>query len=412
MLRYSNFTRLLELLVLCLAGVMLAVATPVLADRDWERGSHAERGHRGERGDRGAGRDSSFRQESRGDNNRRWSRAESKHSQGNSERPARPIANGNSSQRNPEGDRPKHERKQLISKQPSRPNYRHEQSRQVEEGRQHHRLSPDQGSTWAEKPRVTNRELRSDADRHAGRKERMAINDRVRDRNVRESDRHRHDYNYSPRRQTVYHHSYRGRPNYRLHQRERYVYYRSPWYSTRYLAPIHIHYHPIGYRINHLPINFVRIAVRDFPFFYFGGIFYREFSGGYVVVEAPIGAVVSELPVGYIAFNNGIDTYFYANTAYYRWSDSDAAFVVVKKPEGADDAIEAATSERLYAYPNAGQSEAQQAEDRYQCHQWAVSETQVDPTLEDESEDLAAADVENYRRALSACLAGRDYTVK
>ena len=33
-----------------------------------------------------------------------------------------------------------------------------------------------------------------------------------------------------------------------------------------------------------------------------------------------------------------------------------------------------------FAYPNGGQSQEQQASDRFQCHQWAVSQTGFDPT--------------------------------
>jgi hypothetical protein len=41
-----------------------------------------------------------------------------------------------------------------------------------------------------------------------------------------------------------------------------------------------------------------------------------------------------------------------------------------------------------FAYPNAGQSEQQQSKDRYECHQWAVSQTGFDPTT---APPLAAA---------------------
>lgn len=33
-----------------------------------------------------------------------------------------------------------------------------------------------------------------------------------------------------------------------------------------------------------------------------------------------------------------------------------------------------------YAYPNAGQSEQQQSKDRFECHQWSVSQTGFDPS--------------------------------
>jgi len=35
---------------------------------------------------------------------------------------------------------------------------------------------------------------------------------------------------------------------------------------------------------------------------------------------------------------------------------------------------------QAFAYPNAGQSEEQQSRDRFECHQWSVSQTGFDPT--------------------------------
>lgn len=63
---------------------------------------------------------------------------------------------------------------------------------------------------------------------------------------------------------------------------------------------------------------------------------------------------------------------------------------------------------KLYVYPAAGQSEAQLAEDRYQCHVWAADRSGHDPTLGAGSRD----DAESYTRAFMACMEGRDYVVK
>lgn len=63
---------------------------------------------------------------------------------------------------------------------------------------------------------------------------------------------------------------------------------------------------------------------------------------------------------------------------------------------------------RLFVYPAAGQSEAQTAEDRYQCHVWAADASDHDPTLG----AGRRADAENYTRAFTACMEGRDYVVK
>ncbi len=39
----------------------------------------------------------------------------------------------------------------------------------------------------------------------------------------------------------------------------------------------------------------------------------------------------------------------------------------------------AQSAKQLYIYPNKGQSEERQAKDRYECYQWAVKNTGVDP---------------------------------
>lgn len=62
----------------------------------------------------------------------------------------------------------------------------------------------------------------------------------------------------------------------------------------------------------------------------------------------------------------------------------------------------------LYVYPAAGQSEAQTADDRYQCQVWAADRSGHDPTLGAGTR----ADAESYTRAFSACMEGRNYVVK
>jgi hypothetical protein len=63
---------------------------------------------------------------------------------------------------------------------------------------------------------------------------------------------------------------------------------------------------------------------------------------------------------------------------------------------------------KLYVYPAAGQSEAQTADDRYQCHVWAAGQSGYDPTLGAGSRDEA----EGYTRAFTACMEGRSYVVR
>jgi len=195
------------------------------------------------------------------------------------------------------------------------------------------------------------------------------------------------------------------------HRRHHYHRHETYRYHTHYLAPIRYHYHQIGFRLTFLPHSHVRIFIHGLPYFYFGGVFYRYHSSGYIVVRAPIGAIVQVLPVGFIAFNLGGFTYYYVNDVYYTWDDDQEAYVVVEKPDDADAAIVEATEDRLFVYPNQGQNEEQQAKDRYECHRWAVRESHVDPSMDDEDE-LGHEDKSNYKRAISACLEGRGYTVK
>ena len=234
---------------------------------------------------------------------------------------------------------------------------------------------------------------------------------RIEHRKSKKYNKSTHTHRTKPRHRTHSshdHHYRRYSTKYRRHHHHRHETYH---YHTRYLAPIHHHYHPIGFHVTFLPHAHVRIFIHGIPYFYYGGIYYRHRSSGYVVVRAPIGAIVHELPIGFITFYIGGVSYYYVNDVYYRWDDDYEAYIVVVKPRAADAAIATATEGRLFIYPNHGQSEEQQAKDRYECHRWAVSETRVDPTL-DEEDELTREEERNYKRALSACLQGRDYTVK
>ena len=225
----------------------------------------------------------------------------------------------------------------------------------------------------------------------------------------------------APEHSHTQHHAHDQRhyqPKYRLYKRHRYTYYRSPWYNTRYVTPIHHHYHAPGYKIYTLPANYVRVVVGGYPYYYFEGVYYKPYSSGYVVVSAPIGALVAALPIGFIAFNLAPYTYYYVNDTYYLWDEPRDGYVVVDKPPGSEKIIAQETQDRLIVYPNKGQSEEQQAKDRYECHRWAVKETGFDPTQQDIADGPTYETVslrggrDDYQRAMGACLEGRNYTVK
>jgi hypothetical protein len=71
-------------------------------------------------------------------------------------------------------------------------------------------------------------------------------------------------------------------------------------------------------------------------------------------------------------------------------------------------------TERVFIYPRQGQSETLQAKDRYECHNWAVSQAGYDPTQPagDMTEARRNQMRADYLRAQGACLDGRGYTMK
>lgn len=231
-----------------------------------------------------------------------------------------------------------------------------------------------------------------------------------RDRDYR-TDRDRSRATSSLKRRYSHDRHYRDYYANRKHRDHHYHRHETYRYHTRYLAPIRHHYYPLGFRIRVLPRAYITVYVGGLPYYYYGGVFYRYNLSGYVVVRAPVGAYVNILPVGFISFYLGGLYYYYVNDTYYLWDDDLEAYVVVARPAGADGAIAQATKGRLFVYPNEGQSEEQQAKDRYECHRWAVHETGSDPTL-DEDKEITASEADDYKRAISACLEGRGYTVK
>jgi hypothetical protein len=123
--------------------------------------------------------------------------------------------------------------------------------------------------------------------------------------------------------------------------------------------------------------------------------------------------------------------YYYYNDVYYTYDPSASGYVVTTPPPaldsdaasgGGDGAGPAAQAQApppgypandapaaapmngdgLFAYPKNGQSDEQQSTDRAECGQWAGSQTGVDASTPGSMD---------YRRALTACLQGRGYSV-
>jgi hypothetical protein len=122
------------------------------------------------------------------------------------------------------------------------------------------------------------------------------------------------------------------------------------------------------------------------------------------------------LPAFYATYWWGGIPYYYANDAYYTWSPNYNGYVATDPPAGPADndgqplaaGSQAPASGQTYEYPKNGQTDEQQANDRYQCHQWAVSQSGYDPT----ANGTATTGQGNYHRALTACMEGRGYSVR
>jgi hypothetical protein len=117
--------------------------------------------------------------------------------------------------------------------------------------------------------------------------------------------------------------------------------------------------------------------------------------------------------------------YYYTNNVYYTWNAGYSGYVVTDPPpadaedgsassDGNYDSAEPGSSNdnngsaEVYAYPKSGQTDEQQATDRYECHKWAVAQSGFDPTRGSQ----ASGNTADYRRAMAACLDGRGYSAK
>ncbi len=147
-------------------------------------------------------------------------------------------------------------------------------------------------------------------------------------------------------------------------------------------------------------------------FFFSGGVWYRTQGPRFVVIAPPFGLFVPFLPPYYATIWVGGIPYYYANEVYYM--NQGNGYVVVEPPKS-DVSETPPPADQMFVYPRQGQTEKQQADDRYDCHRWAVSQTGFDPIQQQPGgapEAQKADKRADYQRAMSACLDGRGYTVK
>jgi hypothetical protein len=179
------------------------------------------------------------------------------------------------------------------------------------------------------------------------------------------------------------------------------------------------YYYNRGYRAYSVPHGGYAVNYKGAHYYCYGGHWWGWYGGAWVVVGAPYGAFVPYLPGYYTSVWWGGVPYYYANDTYYLWSDTDHQYQVVAPPPGTDPANQdtgapAASVGDVYAYPRNGQTPEQTANDRYECHRWAVEQSGFDPSQGGggvSGEDVPAKRAD-YLRAQAACLDGRGYTVR
>ena len=149
---------------------------------------------------------------------------------------------------------------------------------------------------------------------------------------------------------------------------------------------------------------------------YWGGGHWGGGYGGWWAPWAVIGGAAVLAPY-YAPYYYSPYYYPYYDSYYYSPYYAPPPVVIREQPPvyaQPAPAAPPASAERIFVYPRKGQSEKLQAKDRYECHSWAVSQTHYDPTQptygtpEAQLNQMRA----DYKRAMSACLDGRGYTMK
>lgn len=179
----------------------------------------------------------------------------------------------------------------------------------------------------------------------------------------------------------------------------------------------HNHYYPPhGHIEPALPPGHRVIRYRDVNYHYHAGVWYRPYGTRFIVALPPIGLVVPILPPFYTTIWVGALPYYYAGGVYYTWQPEYRSYVVAEAPpeQQVRESLNGNGSDSLFIYPKQGQSEQQQAKDRYECHRWAADQTGFDPTQPggSVSEGQHAGKRTDYHRAMKACLEARGYSVQ
>ena len=160
---------------------------------------------------------------------------------------------------------------------------------------------------------------------------------------------------------------------------------------------------------------------------YWGGGYWHGAFWPHVYLGWDFPWFLATLPVGCVTYYWGGVPYYYWQGVYYAWNPDYGQYVVTDPPPVTGGVADGAAAPpagaqpgaapgqgalSLFVYPKNGQSEQQTANDRYQCHEWAVGQTGFDPTNTANETQAATATPENYKRAMTACLEARGYSVR
>jgi Family of unknown function (DUF6515) len=123
-----------------------------------------------------------------------------------------------------------------------------------------------------------------------------------------------------------------NRPPYRYGGRRYYCYhpYRYHPYRPFYWGPS---WHPWGFFIKTLAVTAIIISIENQQYHYDQGVYYMAGSGGYTVVQAPVGASITTLPPASqtVVVNETVNNYYYGGTFYEK---SDNGYTVVPPTAG------------------------------------------------------------------------------
>lgn len=173
-------------------------------------------------------------------------------------------------------------------------------------------------------------------------------------------------------------------------------------------------YPNVGIHLNVLPPHHSTIHYHNDRYHYYGGVWYHKAGPEFIVVAPPVGIMAPILPPHYTTIWYSGVPYYYGNTTYYVWRPEKNGYMVVEPPDEIVSGQPRVLAPELYVYPKLGQSEQQQADDRFECHKWALKETGYDPSQPPENVPTKERESrrDNYQRAIKACLDAKGYSIR